>query len=860
MPELKDDMFKQIHKNPGLQVLRIEAMQMVAVPEKNIGSFYEGDCYIVISIRKVSSQLVVDIHFWLGSQSSVDEQGAAALYTTQLDEWLGGAPKQHREPQGHESDTFKGHFKSGLVYMKGGVASGFNHVDSNSYNTRRLLQIKGRKSVMATEVALTWDSMNKGDVFLLDLGKVIVQWNGPDSNKNERMKGLQMSMDIRDRERGGRAQIGIIDGEDEKASSELLRVMVAVLGERKKALKDPVPDDRPDAAQMSNIKLYHLSDAEGKLVVQEVATRPLTQDLLKHDDSYILDQGGVKIYVWKGKNATKQERQGAMSRALEFIKAKGYPSSTSVEALADGGESPMFKQLFQKWTEKGETQGLGKTHTVGKIAKVEQVKFDAKMLHASPELAAEQRMVDDGTGTTEVWRIEDLEMVAVDKRRHGQFYGGDCYLVLYTYERNNKPSYMLYMWQGRHATKDEVTASAYQAVALDGKYGGEAVQVRVVMGKEPRHFLTIFRGKLVIYEGGTSRDSRKEPEPPVRLFHVRGNDEMTTKAIEVPARASALNSNDVFVLKTTNTCYLWCGKGCSGDEREMAKTVAELLWKGDKQTVMEGHEPSEFWVQLGGKSSYANDKRLQEEETRVQPRLFECSTQTGRFFATEVTDFSQDDLDEDDVMLLDTWDQIFLWIGKGSTDTERKEAVRLAQEYIDTHPSGRDRDTPVLVVKQGYEPPTFTGWFQAWDSFKWSSGKSYDDLKAQFGDVAAITKITSEMQVTNVKNLAAAEERTSVQKAAAAVNTGNITTRDGFSSSPNALWATGPIPVADKFYAPELLLNKEPDQLPSGVDAQVKEIYLSDDDFERVLSMRREAFYSLPLWKQQNVKRDKGLF
>lgn len=56
------------------------------------------------------------------------------------------------------------------------------------------------------------------------------------------------------------------------------------------------------------------------------------------------------------------------------------------------------------------------------------------------------------------------------------------------------------LFQGRHATQDEVAASAFQAVTLDQKYGGEPVQVRVTMGKEPRHFMAIFKGKMVVFE------------------------------------------------------------------------------------------------------------------------------------------------------------------------------------------------------------------------------------------------------------------------------------------------------------------------------------------------------------------------
>lgn len=44
--------------------------------------------------------------------------------------------------------------------------------------------------------------------------------------------------------------------------------------------------------------------------------------------------------------------------------------------------------------------------------------------------------------------------------------------------------------------------------------------------------------------------------------------------LQVDLRASALNSNDCFVLFTPQSVYIWCGKGSTGDEREMSKVVA----------------------------------------------------------------------------------------------------------------------------------------------------------------------------------------------------------------------------------------------------------------------------------------------
>lgn len=63
---------------------------------------------------------------------------------------------------------------------------------------------------------------------------------------------------------------------------------------------------------------------------------------------------------------------------------------------------------------------------------------------------------------------------------------------------------------------------------------------------------------------------------------------------------------------------------------------------------------------------------------------------------------------------------MFLWIGAEANAAEKKSALSTAQEYLHTHPSGRDTGTPILIVKQGFEPPIFTGWFLAWDPHIWS--------------------------------------------------------------------------------------------------------------------------------------------
>lgn len=70
-----------------------------------------------------------------------------------------------------------------------------------------LIKILGKKNVIAREVPLNWSSFNNGDVFIIDIGDGIIQWNAPQSNRQEKMRGGQLARCIRDRERGGRIPI-----------------------------------------------------------------------------------------------------------------------------------------------------------------------------------------------------------------------------------------------------------------------------------------------------------------------------------------------------------------------------------------------------------------------------------------------------------------------------------------------------------------------------------------------------------------------------------------------------------------------------------------------------------------------------
>ncbi|XP_071061056.1 gelsolin a isoform X1 [Pseudochaenichthys georgianus] len=722
--------FDRAGKNTGLQVWRVENFDLVPVPENLYGGFYTGDAYLILNtIKQRSGHLQYDLHFWLGDFCTQDESGSAAIFTVQMDDVLGGSPIQYREVQGHESKTFLGYFKSGLKYMKGGVASGFKHVVTNEVVMQRVLQVKGRRVVRATEVEVSWDSFNQGDCFLLDLGAEIYQWCGSQSNRFEKLKATQVAKGIRDNERNGRARVYVCDEGVEREK------MLEVLGPKPELPPGASDDIKADASNRKRAKLYKVSNASGGMTIALVAAEnPFAQSALESGDCFILDHGSNgKIFVWKGKDANMDERKEAMKAADEFIKKMGYPKHTQVQILPEMGETPLFKQFFKNWRDRDQTEGLGIAYIANSIARIEKVDFDAASLHDSPAMAAQHGMVDNGDGEKKIWRIEGSDKAEVDPATHGQFYGGDSYIILYNYSFGGRQGHIIYMWQGADSGTDEIGACAILGSQLDEELGGGPVQVRVVQGKEPAHLMSLFGGQpMVVYKGGTSRDEGQSAPADTRLFQVRSNSAGHTRAVELDVASSNLNSNDVFVLVTPGGSFMWGGVGASDTEKQGAQHLCDILGVSASE-LSEGGESDEFWEALGGKAEYRTSTRLKDKMDAHPPRLFACSNKTGNFIIEEVPgEMTQEDLATDDVMILDSWDQVFVWIGNEAQEEEKTEAMKSAAQYIETDPANRDSRTPIVKIKQGFEPPTFSGWFLGWDHEYWAS----DPLERAMAELA----------------------------------------------------------------------------------------------------------------------------
>lgn len=326
----------------GIKIWRIVKFKVVDWPKEHYGSFYSGDSYIILYTYKKdpkSEELDHDLHFWIGEYSSQDEYGTAAYKTVELDTYLDDKPVQHREVMKYESDRFKSYFKV-FTYWKGGADSGFNKVEEKAYKPR-LLHVSGEKdNVQVEEVKFKFDRLNDEDVFLIDLGLKIFQWNGDNSNKNERFEGGKYAGTLKS-ERGGKPNVEVLDNCKVSSLPEELEDVFPDHG----TPGNKRPKDKTDAGEKSEKILFRLSDASDEMVFEEVARgQGVTKGALDSDDVFILDTG-KHCFVWIGNGASQAESQNGLSRAHKYLQGTDH-FYVPISVVHEGRENKEFHCAF----------------------------------------------------------------------------------------------------------------------------------------------------------------------------------------------------------------------------------------------------------------------------------------------------------------------------------------------------------------------------------------------------------------------------------------------------------------------------------------------------------------------------------
>ncbi|KAA3457125.1 villin-2 [Gossypium australe] len=936
-----DSAFQGVGQKPGTEIWRIENFQPIPLPKSDYGKFYMGDSYIVLQTTpSKGGSYLYDIHFWIGKDTSQDEAGTAAIKTIELDAVLGGRAVQHRELQGHESDKFLSYFKPCIIPLEGGVASGFKTAEEEEFETR-LYVCRGKRVVRLKQVPFARSSLNHDDVFILDTQNKIYQFNGANSNIQERAKALEVIQFLKEKYHEGTCNVAIVDDgklDTESDSGEFWVLFggFAPIGKKVTSEDDVIPETTP-------AKLYSITDGEVKIVEGE-----LSKGLLENNKCYLLDCG-AEIFVWVGRVTQVEDRKAASQVAEDFIAGQNRPKTTRITRVIQGYETNSFKSNFDSWpagsAAPGAEEGRGKVAALLKQQGV-GVKGTSKcapvneevppLLDGGGKMEVETQIVDTNMVVPlVVWCINGSAKTPLPKEDFGKFYSGDCYIVLYTYHSGDrKEDYFLCCWIGKDSIEEDQKMATRLANTMCNSLKGRPVQGRVFDGKEPPQFIALFQ-PMVVLKGGLSTGYKKSIADKgltdetytadcVSLFRISGTSVHNNKTLQVDAVATSLNSTDCFLLQSGSSMFTWHGNQSTYEQQQLVARVAEFLKPGVAlKHAKEGKESSAFWFALGGKLSYTSKT---------------ASTE----IVEEVYNFSQDDLLTEDILILDTHAEVFVWVGQCVDPKEKQNAFEIGQKYTDMAASleGLSPHVPLYKVTEGNEPCFFTTFF-SWDSTQATvQGNSFQKKVALlFGAshaveaqdrsngnqggptqrasaLAALSSAFNPSSASKASTPKPSSTSQGSQRAAAVAALSSVLTAEKRKQSPDAspIKSTGSTPavtspppeaksevdpseLADSQEVPEAKetgvvseisgedsepkqereqdengngstqstfsyeqLKAKSENPVTGIDFKRREAYLSDEEFQDVFGMEKEAFYKLPKWKQDMLKKKVDLF
>jgi len=478
---------------------------------------------------------------------------------------------------------------------------------------------------------------------------------------------------------------------------------------------------------------------------------------------------------------------------------KMRPKWVTIIRVIEGAEPEIFKEKFCDWpnTLPITMAAVPKGNVAG--SKIVQ-KFDVNKMFTPAK--REDRVIDDGSGKVEIWRVKDHSKEPVMPNMYGQFFDSESYVILYTYILKNREQYVIYFWQGKKSSITEKGSSALLTVDLDDSIGGAAVQIRVVQNKEPKHFMKLFKGRIIVHKACEAEDGASAI-PETALYQIRGCNNVAgvgcdVRAVQLPSPSSRyLNTNDLFLLNTPENQYIWRGAASTKFFPLADQTLVDLGFsiKGSREQVFirEGKEPKDFWGNVGEAEYYKT-------EWRDFPRLFHCSSASGTFQVEEVLEWDQEDLDPGHLNILDTSADVYLWTGqRASLEDEKKLAMETVLDYVKLHPVRKELgiSSDVLCVTGRREPFRFRSVFTAWDETK---SVEVDGLNDSIKVEDLMKELTRTYTLAELRNP------------------------------------------------------------PKMLDSTKLETYLSDEEFESVFKVDKQTFNTQPLWKQEQQKKNVGLY
>ncbi|KAJ4896078.1 Villin-3 [Raphanus sativus] len=576
---------------------------------------------------------------------------------------------------------------------------------------------------------------------------------------------------------------------------------------------------------------------------------PFARSSLNHDDVFILDTK-EKIYQFNGANSNIQERAKALA-VVQYLKDKFHEGTCDV-AIVDDGKLDTESDSGEFWVLFG-----GFAPIARKVASEDDIIPET----TPPKLYS---IADGG----QVWFIDGKSKIPLSKDDVGKFYSGDCYLVLYAYHSGErKEDYFLCCWFGKNSIQEDQETAVRLASTMTNSLKGRPVQARIYEGKEPPQFVALFQ-HMVILKGGlssgyknsvTEKGSTDETYMPesIALIQVSGTGVHNNKALQVEPVATSLNSYDCFLLQSGTSMFLWHGKESTHEQQELAAKVTEFLKPGITiKHAKEGTESSSFWFALGGKQNFTS-KKVSPETVR-DPHLFSFSFNRGKF------QVQGNSFQKKAASLLGTHHVVQDQSSGGNQGPRQRAAALAALTSAFNSPSGKT-SSPNRDRSNGNQggarqrAEALAALSSAFNSSPSSnSPPQRPGLTTRSSQRAAALAALSQV-LTNEKKKSSDTSPSAEAEDEKPFSEESAEAKEEEEVSPAADVIAEEAGTTGATFTYQQLQAKS-DKPVKGIDFKRREAYLSEEEFKTVFGMEKEAFYKLPRWKQDLLKKKFNLF
>ncbi|KAJ3391433.1 Villin-1 [Entophlyctis sp. JEL0112] len=411
-----------------------------------------------------------------------------------------------------------------------------------------------------------------------------------------------------------------------------------------------------------------------------------------------------------------------------------------------------------------------------------------------------------------------MDGAAEDLAATGVAYSAECLIVVC--DRLQE----VYVWVGDDASELDRNAALALARTSAPESCGDAAGCTAVItqGHEPCRFLQIFTSRvsdrgmpapMIVRRGRRVKtNSHGVCGAEKVLFCIGGYSPAQTRAVQVAWNVQSFSSAVVMLAVSKDSGMLWIGDGAHGFEREAGINAARRLCV-DFNEVQELCEPSDFWKQFGVEKSqsprslYASVPYLLQKAkftNNFVRKLWRITKVNGETTSNLVFPFTQRDLDEHGVFILDAFFEVFVWVGRYallSGDEEISAAMAIALDYCkycELHQKIRleyelkRNEVRAWLVQDGHETLEFKSCFL-----------SFDDGTKDLGSSASFRFFNSLLEASNGRYSASNKPKAVYIKNI--LETGKIAVRaiaDALSAAIGALFhARLPLPASSRCLA-----------------------------------------------------------